>query len=218
MIYFKELGITPDNKQLIIDVGIEQLEKFQNVVIDSIYIDTQDTFIQSGPSDKSLKVYSQPEHSTVEVYTCPCIKNVYERDTDAKIYVEDMYDRQNVRLELTKPIIDFKKNNLYFVWVKADTMMAPELQSTCSCGSDTLLGTVLNKHIFYDTLMPSVREIEDTCSIPKNFIDNFLRINAIESSIKAGNYPLAIKYWNRFFNKKNHCCVKPKPCGCHGGH
>ena len=50
MIQFNELRINPEGTKLIIDVSVKNSVYYENVYIDTISIDTQDTFIGSGPS------------------------------------------------------------------------------------------------------------------------------------------------------------------------
>ena len=57
MVTFQELRITPDGQKLIIDVSVKDLEYYTNVYLDTVQIDTQDTFVESGPS--SEVVYSK---------------------------------------------------------------------------------------------------------------------------------------------------------------
>lgn len=57
MIKFDELRITPDGKNLIIKAEVKSNSYYSNVYIDSITIDNQNTYIENGPSDKS--VYSK---------------------------------------------------------------------------------------------------------------------------------------------------------------
>lgn len=54
MIRFNELRVTSDRKHLVIDVQIEELDYYQDVFLDTIIIDTQKTFIPTGPSSKPL--------------------------------------------------------------------------------------------------------------------------------------------------------------------
>jgi hypothetical protein len=63
MIKFNELRITPNNENLIIYVSIEDANYFQNVVLDSIVIDTQDTYVENGPSSKAVFKYTVEEES-----------------------------------------------------------------------------------------------------------------------------------------------------------
>ena len=46
MVQFNELRITPDNRELIIDVSVKDLDIYTNVYLDYIMIDNQDTFIE----------------------------------------------------------------------------------------------------------------------------------------------------------------------------
>ena len=55
MVTFNELRITPDGNTLIIDVAIKDLRYYDNVGLDTILIDTQDTFTAEGPSSKAVK-------------------------------------------------------------------------------------------------------------------------------------------------------------------
>lgn len=55
MVTFNELRITPDGNTLIIDVAIKDLRYYNNVGLDTILIDTQDTFTAEGPSSKAVK-------------------------------------------------------------------------------------------------------------------------------------------------------------------
>lgn len=58
MLHFNELKITPDNKYLIIDVSVDTDEYFNNIEIDKVIIDNQDTYSTSGPSSTPLYTYS----------------------------------------------------------------------------------------------------------------------------------------------------------------
>ena len=55
MVTFNELRITPDGNTLIIDVAIKDLRYYDNVGLDTVLIDTQDTFTAEGPSSKAVK-------------------------------------------------------------------------------------------------------------------------------------------------------------------
>lgn len=56
MVQFNELKIVPDGTKLIIDVSIKDLSYYNNVYIDKILIDTQDTFVESGPSSNARSI------------------------------------------------------------------------------------------------------------------------------------------------------------------
>ena len=50
MIQFNKLQINREGTKLTIDIAVKDLEYYNNVYIDSISIDTQDTFVNRGPS------------------------------------------------------------------------------------------------------------------------------------------------------------------------
>lgn len=54
MVHFHELRVTPDGKHLIIDVHVIEHENYENVYIDKIYVDTDKTYMNVGPSGNFL--------------------------------------------------------------------------------------------------------------------------------------------------------------------
>ena len=78
MIRFNELKI--EDNYIIIDVQIEEDEYFKDMYIDSIVIDTQDTFIANGPSNKAIytKTFNSEEDTSYE--NNPCITTKMEEN------------------------------------------------------------------------------------------------------------------------------------------
>ena len=187
MVTFQELRITPDGQKLIIDVSVKDLEYYTNVYLDTIQIDTQDTFVESGPSSKV-------------VYT-----KVIGGDT------------KSVRLELgTGDLLPTLNDNLFFVYVR--TKGTPSMDTPCGMDNSITLGTVLNKYPIYSGIMQYVKEVNNDCTMPKNFIDKYLRFQAFEISVITGHYTEAIKYYNKFIkgigNTGN--TSNSISCGCYG--
>lgn len=89
MVQFNELRINPEGTKLIIDISVKDSEYYQNVYIDTISIDTQDTFIDSGPSGE------------------PAYTKTLEGDN------------KSIRLELgTGDLLPSLLDNMFFVWVR----------------------------------------------------------------------------------------------------
>ena len=175
MIQFNELRITSDNKCLIIDTQVEDLSYFVNVTIDSIFIDTQDSWILNGPSDSAIRVYSKNNGKQLDI-----IKD----DTG-----------RHVRLEITDPLIDSSKNNMYFVYVIADISNAPEsTEAPCECSKDRILGTVVNLYSMYQNLMGEIRELSNTCEVPASLINSFLQQEILDARALYPNSSLADLY------------------------
>ena len=184
MVQFNELRITPDGQKLIIDVSVKDLEYYTNVYLDGVLIDTQDTFVESGPSSKV----------------------VYRGSI--------MGDNKSIRLELgTGNLLPTLNDNLFFVYVK--TKGAPAANTPCGMDNITTLGVVSNLYPLYQHAFSYIKELGDTCSIPKNFINYILQYKAFELAIKTGHYTEAIRYWKKFFMGIKDSVITSN-CGCHG--
>ena len=175
MIKFNELRITPNNENLIIDVSIEDAEYFKDVVLDSIIIDTQDTYTANGPSDEAVFTYS----------------------------VVDDYSKKSVRLILKSEDLGVPiAGNIFFVHVIATG--EPTADTPYELRNSKIIGTVINTYPIYKQSMKYTKELGDSCNIPKNFVDYIFRIKALDLAIRTGNYLEAIKYWNKFFKPFNY--------------
>lgn len=193
MIEFRELRVTPDGKRLIIDASVKDLQYYNNVYIDAIIIDTQDTYVANGPSTEPIF-----QHETAT-------NNETTQEGDGE---------KRVRLELDSTALGVSLcDTLFFVYVV--TKGTPSADTPCGMDNQTTMGVVANLYPFYRTMVNYMKEVEDECEIPKNFIDALLRFKALELSIRTGHYAQAIKYWNKFFKG-----VKSKTintgCRCHG--
>lgn len=191
MIHFNELKITPDNKHLIIDVSVSNESYYDNVYLDSIIIDNQDTYVGIGPS--SNPIYEYTVHDTVSPIT------------GAPNGVK------HIRLDLDT--IDIENlQGLFFVYVRVKGTPSPDTP----CGMDNIItmGTVTNMYPFYQQAMNYIGELASNCSVPQNFIDYILRLKGLELAIKTGNYPDAIKYYNKFFNGKESVVIRKGGCSC----
>ena len=203
MLHFNELRITQDNRFLIIDVSVDNQDYFDDVLLDSIVIDTQDTFVMNGPSDNPLYVYNVEDAYDL-TYSLPeqCNCNpVRVEEDESYCFTYGTQQMKNVRLELS--IQDLKVSpcsTMFFVYVI--TTGEPSADAPKSTVSPQIMGTVTNLYPYYQSMMKSVKELINECKIPKNFIDFSLRLKALELCIRTGNYPQAIVYWNKFFKGK----------------
>ena len=190
MVHFNELRITSDGQHLIIDVSVLSESYYKNVYIDSIVIDNQDTYVGSGPS--SNPVYSYYVPNGVSQLT------------------KKTYSQKHVRLVLTTN--DLPLNGLLFVYVRAKG--TPAADTPCGLDNITTLGTVTNMYPFYQQAMNYIGELASNCSIPQNFTDYILKLKGLELAIRTGNYPDAIKYFNKFFKNKSDVVIRKGGCGC----
>lgn len=193
MVGFQELRITPDGKNLIIDVSVLDLPCYQDVYLDSIVIDTQDTFIENGPSSTPIFLYQTEDNA--ECLTSP------------------IYGEKRIRLILNEQSVGASLNNtLFFVYVV--TKGTPN-EDECDDSQPTIMTVVTNLYPFYRDAMNYVKEVEVDCCIPKHFIDKILRFKAFDLCIRTGHYTQAIKYWNKFFKTIPNTGIHTG-CGCDG--
>ena len=182
MLEFRELRITPDGNHLIIYVAVKEHSYYENVFIDSIIIDTQDTYIQNGPSSKPVYQYK-----------------VEEEGRHARIMLS------------TK---DVPLNNMLFVYAIAKGTPAPD--TPCGFDNAIIMQTVVDLYPFYQNTLCFLKELNNSCEVPKGFTDMILRLKALELCIRTGNYPQAIKYWKKFFSNNNRVVVTTSNCKCNG--
>jgi hypothetical protein len=218
MLHFNELRITQDDKYLIIDASVDNQDFYDDIILDSVVIDTQDTYVPNGPSSNpvyKLKVadaydltYSLPEE-------CSC-NPVLEEEDKSYCFTYGTHQMRNIRLRLQAS--DFNINTLndtmFFVYVIATG--TPSADAPCGTTNPMIMGAVTNLYPLYQSMMKYVKQIENNCEIPKEFIDLSLRIKALELCIRTGNYPQAIKYWNKYFKNKIGTITRVTNCSCYG--
>ena len=213
MVDFNELRVSPDRKNLIIDVSIKDLSYYENVYIDSIIIDTQDTYIPSGPSNSPIFTYEVVSNVT-PVYSLPdCGCNQVQDYIDkANCFETSNNEEKRVRLELDNTALDSHlKGNLFFVYVI--TKGTPASDAPCNMDNTINLGVTADTYPIYTNMLNSLKELE-SCSTPKLFTDAFLRFKAFELSIKTGQYSQVINYWNKYFKSLD--IPNNTNCSCNG--
>lgn len=86
--------------------------------------------------------------------------------------------------------------------------------SDIPCGKDVVNSAIVyDKNIVFDKALPYIKELKNTCSTPKGFIDYILRNKALDLFIKTCNYDEAIRYWEMFNYTVN---TDARKCGCAG--
>ncbi len=213
MVDFNELRVSPDRKNLIIDVSIKDLSYYENVYIDSIIIDTQDTYIPSGPSNSPIFTYEVISNVT-PVYSLPdCGCNQVQDYIDKENCFETSNNEEKrVRLELDNIALNnHLKGNLFFVYVI--TKGTPASDTPCNMDNTINLGVTADTYPIYTNMLNSLKELE-SCSTLKLFTDAFLRFKAFELSIKTGQYSQVINYWNKYFKSLD--IPNNTNCSCNG--
>lgn len=198
MIRFNELKI--EDNYIIIDVQIEEEKYFKDMYIDSIVIDTQDTFIANGPSSKAI--YTKTFNTDTDVKK---EDNIYTQGTDKHNRVRIYIDSKDLNIDIHK--------TMFFVYVIAGG--TPTADTPCKWDENKTLHTLVDTQVLYNNMIQYVKELNKDCSTPDNFINAILQFNAIDLALKTNQYPLAIDLWKRFYSDIESNVVLPN-CGCNG--
>lgn len=214
MIVLEQCRIDDEGKHLIIEASVENLSYNENVYIDSIIVDTNKTFSINGPSSKPVFT-NEFEHLKVDsLEDC----NSVTTDPNCKcgnIYTSQMAGTKKVMLVLDSNDLNGANlnDNIFFVWVVAGGIPAPE--TPCGMDNRYTMGVAVNLRPIYNMAMKYIKETNNDCSIPKGFVDMFLKLKAFSLAMKTGNYTAAFKQWDKL--SKNKVDVPSiKGCGCNG--
>ena len=198
MIRFNELKI--EDNYIIIDVQIEEEKYFKDMYIDSIVIDTQDTFIANGPSSKAI--YTKTFNTDTDVKK---EENIYTQGTDKHNRIRIYIDAKDLNVDIHK--------TMFFIYVIAGG--TPAADTPCKWDENKALHTLIDTQVLYNNMIQYVKELNKDCSTPDSFINAILQFNAIDLALKTNQYPLAIDLWKRFYSDIESNIVLPN-CGCNG--
>ena len=194
MIDFNDSRISEDGKRLILDLNIQDLNYYDDMYLGRIVIDTQDTWIPSGPSQNP----------------------VYEWEDPTPVFVNgNLVNRRHLRLELTSTDLDGLSlgNNMFYVYVIAEGMPAPN--TPCGLDEATSLRVVFDYGVIYRNTIKLFKQLSEDCIVPQALINQILQLNGLELSLITRHYPESNRFWNKFFKNKKANLPKTK-CGCNG--
>ena len=201
MIIFNECKIDDEGKNLIVDVEVEDSPYFEDVYPGVIYIDTEDTFVcDSKPSDthvfkESLQESRKPNRPAP----------VKKKRVSITIPVSSLLFTSSDNK------IQSYKDHIFFIYIEVEG----EPSIDCPCGLDIQYtpAVIVDMNTIYRQALNYIKELGDSCSIPKGLIDIILRIKALELSIKTKNYISAASLYKKLF-KSNKLIAKSTDCGC----
>lgn len=214
MIIFNNVSITQDDKYLIIDAEIENSSYYENMYIDSVVIDNQDTYIQNGPSSNPLYVFKAEAQDNYIYTSNDLVNKVTDIDEQPILDENDLqsYSRQ-VHLRLNKNDIGELENNMFFVYVIAGGTPSPD--TPCGYDINIAMKVVINTYPIYNNMMQYLKELGNRCSTPYGIIDNILQIKMLDAAVQTGNNLKAIQIWNTYFKNKQDDNININ-CGCNG--
>lgn len=184
MIEFVNLQVS--NGRLSGTIRVKSDSCYENVYIEEVYVGTQDTFSETSPYSNS--VWSETLSSQQKEYSLDLV-------------VTDFPSEANIDMSKT----------LFFVTAKATGTPSPD--TPCGCDNIYSTGATFDLCPIYNETMAYVKEIDNTCVLPRNFINMILQLKAIQYSINSGHYTQAAEYYKKFYKNLS---VGTKPCNCNG--
>lgn len=184
MIKFNELKISDCDKTITIDISVPDLSYYTNVYIDKIIIDTQDTYLGSGPS------------------LTPAYTQIIDGNTKTLRVVLNEIALGGITVD----------RNLFFVYAVAKG--TPAIDTPCGMDNINSIGVVTNLKPIYDKAIGLLTNTLDKCSPSQPLMDFIYKLNGLNLAIKLCNYVLAIKYYNKFFKTDTYFDLLTSNCGC----
>lgn len=233
MIIVNECAVIGDH--LVVEATVDNLEFYQDIEIGSIIVDTDETFLETGPSSgplyaKEFDTYYDyvKEHSSTETTEEEETEEVDEDTEDTEETTEETEAteakqappidrpkiRKHIRISISKKELGLAtlSENLFFVYIGAVGVPSPI--TPCSMDNTYTVAVALDIRSIYNAAVQHIKEV-DSCDIPRSLIDYVLRIKVLELAIKTGNYTGAIKQWNKLFRDRVKISSVSN-CGCNG--
>lgn len=111
-------------------------------------------------------------------------------ETSIPYYGINIEETSSYRVEI--PISDAKEE-MFIITPQVNVTFSQDIP----CGADVIDKAVIyDKAILLNKGLGYLKELGNTCEIPKNLIDFILKEKALDIAIVTCNYDMAIKYWN----------------------
>lgn len=211
MITVNECRVVDD--ALIVEAAVDVFDFLKDVEIGSVAIDTDETFVTGGPSEKPVykvefktdyarRLATAPDGDTEGGKTGPRRKP--ERGRPCK--------HVRLRVRAKDMGLDTLSDNLFFVYLMATGAPAPS--TPCGMDKRMAVAVAVDMRRVYSGAMAHIREI-GRCEMPAAFIDFMLKAKVVELSVLTGNLGAAAEYWKRLFIDKTDV-RSVSDCGCYG--
>lgn len=188
MVQINELRVTKDRKYIIIDVQVQDLSYYENVVLDKIYIDTIKTFNPTGPSSKQQNKEQVLGWKRID---CDGVKHI----------------RTFVSIE------EMVADTMFFIWIY--TSGEESVDTPCGMRKNPTLSVTYDKYPLYVLGMKALNTVTD-CTPSDMLKDYIFNAKGLELALKSGDCLKAIDYW-KALNNKEYTSISNN-CGCNGIH
>ena len=205
MVIFNDLRITEEKDCLIVDCYIEDIDGYDGMYIDSIYVEYYKNVTDDGvPSDKAIAIYQKGENDVGQTGMRVSLKS---SQLNKKTFGTDTFDE-----------------GLFFVTVTCDgTPKNPAILESYSCGADNTVdvGVAIDWHSVYTLGMGHAAKLAygctDPCDVPAGFESFVLYWYALQLAISTCDWPLVRKLWDKFMRSikgVGHGMTLSSGCGC----
>lgn len=195
MIVFNECRVSDDGKCLIVEAEVSTLSYFTNCYITDVYVDTDKTYSMNGTTKDSVHIDLENERHTV---------------------LKSEGNIKSVRLFINAKDLNLGSLDKHIFFIRVHAGGYPEPGSPCGMDEEWHLCYAWNPRPIYNAIMSNIRELGNTCSIPKNFIDLFLKLNAVKMALKSGHFNDAKSLWQSWELGAVNSTVTRRKCGCNG--
>ena len=194
-VIFDQLRISDDGKKMYINLHVNKAEYFDDIYLDSITIMTADKVSETNPNmPTSDYIYNKVFEGN-------------QKEADLVLLPSDFNEH------FAKS--DFS-SDLFFVFVKIKG--TPSECTPCRLDEEITLGVTFDDNMLYQKVMQFTRDLADSCTISKGFIDMILLWNGFKAAVNTEHYLPAIDFWKKMFYGHHgiNGLSSSKPCGCHG--
>lgn len=238
MINFNELKIAQDGSLLTLDVSVKDLEYYKDIYIESVYVDTQDTYINGGPSSNAYKIWGQQSINTTTITMSDFekISDVYYNYTGLlslnNIYYFDINESE-CQFEGEPVVLNFENNQdfdmlgyRYNIQYNASDLSGT-YQILQKVPSDTGEEATLNIYEYqeepnYKSLKLEISSLESLIDFNKNILFVYVKTTGIPSAdtpcgmdnqvsmqAVANLYPIYQKFI-QYLKEVSNTCITPK--------
>lgn len=214
------------------DKKVDKKKRITVTSVDNFFVDDKDPKVVDGHfiknnSDEWVVYDSQTMVGVTQTYS---LGTFYYSNESAKYNLLNFEDiatfditKHDIFIETDKTkVYDFKdlQNDSSFVQnfnISNDIIIISvkiHPNPNDKCQSDYILKAIYNKRLLLLESMAGVREINDTCTIPRRFIDFILRQKAIDLAQANNDIDLLCKYFRLFSGSIGTNNIEFAPCGC----
>lgn len=179
MIKFNELRVDIESNSLIIDISVADNDYYSDIYIDNICVSTQEDYSDTYSGKSVWSPTAGRSYKNIRIVeTFEDLKSIY----GVKLYG------------------DYVKDNIFFI--KVHTTGELLSGSPYKSKPDYIQGITFSVESIYNTMMQFIKKVEKEGVVSKDFIDYFMKYEALRVSIDTGHHSATVNLFNKFFKGK----------------